>query len=71
MNSCIQPSLASFGQVRVGAGDGVDDGVGEVSSVPVEVIKMLAAPIKDSNSDSELTRITALTVLPRKLKQFE
>ena len=41
MNSCIQPSLASFGQVRVGAGDGVDDGVGEVSSVPVEVIKIL------------------------------
>ena len=45
--------------------DGVGNGVGEVSFMPVEVIKMLAAPIK---FDSELTWITALTVLPRKLK---
>ena len=63
MYSCIQLSLASLEQVRVGASDGVDDG--GVSSVPVEVKKMLAAPIK---FDSELTRITTSTVLPRKLK---
>ena len=47
---------------------------GGVSSVPIEVIKMLAAPTKGgskSNSDSELTRITTLTVLPRKLKTIQ